>query len=427
MEVTRTNLTANRIELLVKVLAIEMSRLAQQAATHLSEHTTIQGFRPGKAPYEVVKARLGEMAILEETSRLAVNKTIDEALEKNITEDWIGQPQITIIKLAPDNDFEYKALVTLLPNVTLGIYKELGLKAKTISVTDDEVVKVIDHLSEGRVKEAAVDRAAEKDDKIVVDIAMSLDNVPLDGGQNKDTAVIIGKDYLVPGFDEHLIGLTKAEERTFNIHYPDNHFQKNIAGKEVSFKVIAKDIFSRELPKLDDDFAKTFGLETITELRTNIKTNLEAEKTEEAKYTLEHSILEAVVAKATISELPDELIDNELEVMLKELEHNVTAAGGKFTDYLVSINKPLESLKQELRPQAIERLKISLVVRAIIKAEHITVTEAEVNTELDNLRKHYGHDTKALETLNSSLYRQHIETLLLNRKVVANLLTWNSN
>lgn len=425
MQVTKNNISASRVELLVSVLAEDMMRFAKQAAAHLSEHNKIEGFRPGKAPYEVIKNRLGEMVIAEEASRLAVSKTIDQAIKENVGEDWIGQPEITITKLVPNGDFEYKALVTLIPEVKLGKYKDLALKMDPVVVEDKEINKVIDHLRESRVKESAVERSVEDGDKVVIDVDMFLDKVSVDGGQGKDVAVVMGKDYFVPGFDKNLLGLKHGDEKSFNVHYPADHHLKNLANKKVDFTVKVKDVFARELPELDNDFISAFGLKDEAELKNNIKKSLEHEKKHEIDNKTEREMLEKIINDSSFTELPEILLNNESEIMLRELEYNVTASGGKFSDYLSSLNKSVETIKQEFLPQAKERVKASLLLRAIIKAEDIKVSEEDIDKELADLRKRYENDPKAIETLSSLYYRRHIESALLNKKAIAQLIDWN--
>ncbi len=425
MNITRNNLSSNRIELLVVVSAEEMYEFGKKAVTRISEQTNIEGFRPGKASYEAVKAKVGEMAIVEEASRLAVAKTLDKALSDHVTEDWVGQPEITVVKLAPSNDFEYKAIITLVPEVTLGDYKDLGVKAEEATVTDEEVEKVVKHLQESRVKEVLVERAAKIGDKVSADISMTLDNVPLEGGQTKSAAIVLGHEYLVPGFDEKLTGIVKGEERAFQIHYPATYGQKMLADKKVDFKVKAIDVFERELPELNDEFADGFGLKKIDELRENIKKNLIDEKKAEAAHKHEHALLQKIVANSQIGEIPEALIQNETQTMLQELERNIAAQGAQLTQYLMSIGKTATELMSELRPQALERLKTSLALRAIIKAEKIEVSDEEVEAELAELSRRYEKDPKAKETISSPAYRRHTNALLLNRKVVAKLLEWN--
>lgn len=426
MTVTRNDIAASRIELIVTVSADEMRSFAEKAAARLSEQTTIEGFRPGKAPFEMVKKKVGDMAILDEASRIAVSKTIDQALKEKVSEDWVGQPEITIIKIAPDNDFEYKIMLTLLPSTTLGEYKDFGFKKELAEVSEEEITKVVDHLRETRVIETAAERESQDGDKMILDINMSLDNVPLENGQGKDLALVLGKEYVVPGFDEKVKGMKKDDERNFELMYPVDYHQKQLAGKKVSFKVKAKEVFARTLPELDEGFALGFGLKSVDELKKNIKHSLEHEKKHEADFKLEGRILEKIVSNAQFGEIPDMLVSSEVNTMLAELEQNVQNSGGVFADYLSSINKTSEQLGEEFKAQALQRVKTSLALRAIVAAEKISVDDEEIKKEIEALKKRYGHDPKAIETIESAAYRRHIESMLLNRAAITKLISWNS-
>lgn len=426
MKVQRNNLSANRVELVIEIDAEAMRDYAHKAAAKISESTAIEGFRPGKAPYDVVKARVGDMVILEEASRLAVGKSIDQAVTEHITEDWVGQPEITISKLAPDNPFEYRALVTLLPSVELGSYKELNLDPEKIEVTDEEVTKMIEQLREVRVAEAAVDRAAETNDKVIVDVNLFLDKVPVEGGQAKELAILVGKDYFVPGFDEKITGMNVGETREFFLTYPTDHNQKMLAGKKVEFTVTLKQVYSRQLPEVNDEFVSAFGLKNVEELKTNIKQSIAQEKQTEAAHAFEKKMLDQIISKATIGELPDSLVNQEAHTMLHELEHNVLRSGGNFDDYIQSIGKSKAQLMEEFKPQASDRVKAALILRAIIQKENVTVNNEEVTAEIDKLKKQYPHDQKTLESLSSPAYFRHLMNVLLNRRVLEKLADWNT-
>ena len=425
MNVTRNNISATKIELTVEVSADEMKNFSQRAATKISENTKIEGFRPGKAPYDVVLARVGEMAILEEASRIAVSKTIDQALIKEVTEEWIGQPEITITKIAPENPFEYRALITLLPSVELGAYKDFNVSLETAEATEEEVGKMIEQLRDMRATEAIADRPSQTGDKLVVDVNLFVDKVPMEGGQAKETAVILGKDYFVPGFDEHVTGMKIGDSREFFLTYPADHHQSNLAGKKVEFKVDAKQVYAREMPELNDEFAMPFGLKTLEELKTNIKKSIADEKKGEAETKLERMIIEKIIEGSTIGEIPEKLIEDETNSMMHEISHNVARSGGTFENYLQSLGKSAAQFAEELKPQAIERMKATLALRKIVALEKITVDEGRVEEELGLLKKRYANDVKAVESLSSPAYRRHLQGMLLNRAVIAKLKEWN--
>lgn len=425
MKTEKKVLPKAQIELMVELTVEEVQPYVERAAEKLSREVKIDGFRPGKAPYEILKQKIGELAIWEEAAQLAINKTIDQVLEKEITEQIVGQPQVNITKLAPGNPLEYKLTLAVLPTVKPGEYKNLKVKEEKAEVTAAEVDKVIEELRETRVKEVLVEREIKEGDKIIIDINMFLDKVPLEGGQGKDAVVVIGKNYLVPGFDKKLLGAKKGEERKFNLPYPEEHYQKNIAGKLVEFEVKIKEIYARELPPLDDQLALSFGLKHPLELKDNIKETLLKEKEEKNKQKAEREIIDKIINRSKFGELPEILINHEAEIMLGELENNILAQGGKFEDYLKSLGKSREQLKLELLPDAEKRVKSALVIREIALVEKIAVSREEVEKKAEEILKQHQGNKEIESRVRSHDYQHYLLNALTNRKVMEKLREWN--
>jgi trigger factor len=425
MKVTVNNLPKSRVELTVELTGEELSAHLGRAVEKISKEIKIDGFRPGKATYEALKTKVGEISIWEEAARLAIAKTADEAIRENASDRAVGQPEINITKLAPNNPFEYKIIISILPEVMLGAYKELKVKMDKIEVGDKEVDKMIKDLREMRVKEVVSDEPIKDSDKTIVDINIFLDQVPIEGGQGKDTAVIIGKGYVVPGFDKHLIGAKKDEEREFDLPYPADHYQKNLAGKIVQFKVKVKEVYKRELPALDDNFCTGFGMKNLDELRARIKESLTSEKAEKARQKAEIIVLDKIIDKTKFGELPDNLIMNEGETMLSELAHNLEHQGANFDDYLKSLNKTREQLKLDLLPDAVKRVKSALIIRQIAEIEKIEALEAEVEKEVAHILEHYKGDKKVEERVKSHEYHHYLHNALTNKKTMEKLAEWN--
>lgn len=332
MKVTVTALPKAQYELLIELTAEEMKPFLEKAVEKLGREIKVEGFRPGKATFEVLKNKVGEQSIWEEAGYLAINKTLDQAIRENIKEAIVGQPQVNVTKLAPGNPLEYKVVVAILPSVTLGDYKNFKIKSGKINVGEAEVEKILVDLAEMRVKETISDAPAKDGDKVVLDINMFLDKVPLEGGQGKDTTVVIGKGHVVPGFDKKLIGVRTGEEREFDLPYAADHYQKNLAGKLVQFKVKVKSVYGRELPAIDEAFAQGFGLKSLAELKENIKVTLVKEEEAKVRQKAEIQIIEKIIAQAKFGDIPELLIKNEGETMLVELEHNLEHQGAKLEE-----------------------------------------------------------------------------------------------
>lgn len=425
MKVTVATLPKAQYELLIELTAEEMKPHLERAVEKLGREIKVEGFRPGKATFEVLKNKIGELSIWEEAGYIAINKTLDQAIRENIKEDIVGQPQVNVTKLAPGNPLEYKVVVAILPSVTIGEYKNFKIKSGGIKVGEPEVEKILADLAEMRVKEAIAETPAKDGDKVVVDLNMFLDKVPLEGGQGKDTAVVIGKGYVVSGFDKKLIGAKTGEEREFDLPYPAEHHQKNIAGKLVQFKVKIKSVYSRELPAMDDSFAIGFGLKSLTELKENIKATLVKEEEAKARQKAEIKIIEKIIDGAKFGDIPELLIKNEGETMLSELEHNLEHQGAKLEDYLKSLGKTRQELLLDTMPDAVKRVKSALVIREIAVKENITASAEEIDKEIENIIKHYAGKEEVIERVRSHEYRHYLENTLTNQKVMMKLAEWN--
>lgn len=425
LKVEVKNLPKSQLELAVEMEAAELRTYLDRAVEKLSREVKIEGFRPGKATFEVLKAKIGELSIWEEAARLAIGKTADLVLSQHVAGKAVGSPEISITKLAPDNPLEYKIVVSILPEVVLGAYKGLKIKQEKAEVKDEETDKMIADLREMRARETVSDAPLGDGDKAIVDIQMFLDKVPIEGGQGKDTAVIIGRGYVVPGFDKQLAGARTGEERRFEIAYPAEHHQKNLAGKLVEFKVKISQIYRRELPPLDEKFVNAFGLKSLDELKQNIKDSLLSEKAAKARQKAEVTVLDKIIEKSKFGDLPDVLITNEGETMLSELEHNLEHQGAKFEDYLASLGKTRGELQLDLLPDAVKRVKSALIIRQIAQTEKIEATEAEVEEEVEKILKHYPGDKKIEERVKSHEYHHYLHNALTNKKTMERLAEWN--
>jgi len=425
MKVEKKDLEKSQIELNVELSLDEFKPFILKGAVRISKDVKIEGFRPGKAPYDIIKRKVGEMAILEEASRLAVNDTLGKAIKDNVEAQPVGQPKVDITKLAPDNPFSYKVVLAMLPDVKLGDYKDLKIKQKKQEVSEQELTKMLNDFKEMRAQEVAVDRAIQDTDKILLDIQMFLDKVPLEGGQNKDTAIVVGKDFIVNGFDKQLIGAKKGETREFKLPYPKDFHMKNMAGKMVEFKVTIKDVFERKLPELNDDIAKGFGVKNLAEFKENLKKSMLGQKGKEQAQASERVMLEKIIEKARFGDIPEMLIESESRNMMHELEHGVAEQGGKFEDYLTSLNKTKEQLTLDMLPEAIKRVKISLILRELAVAEKIKVEDKQINDHIADLKKTYKDNKQAMEQVDTPEYRAYITNLLTSQNVVNKLKDWN--
>jgi trigger factor len=425
MKVEKKDLGKSQIELLVELSAEEFAPYITRGAEKLSSEIKVEGFRPGKVPFEILKQKIGEMAIIEEGAQLAIMRTIDQAIKENIEGEPVGQPKVDITKIAPNNPLEYKIVIAILPEIKLGDYKNAKVKKDKVEIKESEVEKVIKDLQEMRVKEAVSEEPAGENDKLVVDIQMFLDNVPVEGGQGKDTAIIIGRDFIIHGFDKKLFGAKKDDIREFSLPYPNDYHMKNLAGKMVDFKVTVKEIFKREIPEPDDNFASAFGLKKFDELKENIKKSVTAQKEKENEQKTEKEMLDKILEKSRFGDIPEILVEHEARTMIAELEQAISSQGGKIDDYLASMGKNIDQLTLDLLPEAVKRVKLSLLIRDVSEKEKITAKGEEVEDHIKHMQSHYKNDKEILGKIDTPEYRNYVYNVLTSQKVVEKLKEWN--
>ena len=421
MQVTLEHLPKSSVALTIELSPDEVRPHLERAANRLSERKPVPGFRPGKAPYEIMRKTVGDDMIFHEALEPIVRATLPQAIQeqKLLT---VGSPNVEIIKLAPGNPLIYKATLGLLPKVTLGDYKSLMVERKPGEVTDEEVDKLVSELQASRATEKLVLREAKMDDKIELDFTAYLDKVPVEGGTSKTHPLILGSRAFVPGFEEQIVGMKGGDEREFTLRFPKDYYKKNMADRDVEFKVKVVSVFERVLPDVNDEFAKSFGnFTTLAELREHLRKNKREEKEREEKERFELAMLEKIFEVSQIEDVPDTLVNGELNKMVDELKSSISYQGMDFARYLESIKKTEEDMRKDLQPQAERRIKLSLVTRAISDAEHIEVSEMEVKKEIDDTKKLYENNADITKSLASPEYSSYVKNVLSSKKVYAHL------
>ncbi|MBI4592202.1 trigger factor [Candidatus Uhrbacteria bacterium] len=391
----------------------------EEAAKRLSEQTSIPGFRPGHASFDVVKQRLGEMKILEEALESIVRKSfISAILEENI--DTVGSPKVDVVKLAPGNDIVFTAEVTLMPRAkSLPDLSKISVAAQKPIVEDKEVDLALRDLQRMQTSEvrATAQEAVAMGDKVVISMNMKLDGVPVEGGQSPNHAVYLNEEYYIPGFKEKLEGMKEGEKKTFSLAFPKEHVQTMVAGKDVEFDVELKELFHLQPPALDDTLAIMLGMKDFEALKDVIKKNLLDEKEHETRSKEEKEMLELVAGKTQFEDIPDLLLNEEINKMILELQRAVESQGLEFDTYLKNLGKTLAQMKLDFTPQALMRVKVAIAMREIAKEQGIEATDKELDEELDRIAEGY-EDTKTKEQVYSPQYRDYMEQILKNRKVI---------
>lgn len=418
MKYTIKDLPKSTKEIRVEFPAADLKPFMESAATHLSQKVKIEGFRPGKANYEIIVGRFGEGPILEEALPKIVQKSLVEVITKENMET-MGEPSINVEKAAPGNDIVFTATVTILPRIKkLADINTLKIDAKSTDITDDEVAKVLKDLTKMQKTEIDVDRETKAGDKITVDMEMFLDKVLVEGGAVKGHHIFLDEDYFIPGLKEEVIGMKKEEKREFQLKFPAEHFQKHLAGKDIDFKVTLTDIKELKEPELNDEFAKTVGQDTLDELKKILRENLENEAKNKEKQRQEIASMEKLIENSEFDEIPDMLVTSQSQSMLQEFQHSIERQGRSFDDYLASIGKKKSDLLLDFTPDAVKRAKSSILVRAIGEQEKIQPSDAEVLEEQEKMLNMYKDDSETQERVRSEEGMRYILIVLRNRKVM---------
>lgn len=418
MQTEIKTLPKSEVEIKITLQPEEIQKDIEGATKRLSESSKISGFRPGHAPYDLVKARVGEMKIWEDALETIIRRTYSQALEENKL-TTVGQPYFSVLNLAPGNPIIYSVKTAVLPKITkLTNYRSLKIPKKEIKIEEKDVEAALKQLSRRQIKESEIENPAGSEDKVVVDMSIFLDKVPLDGGVAKGHGIYLSEEYYVPGLNEKLIGIKKGETRKFSLEFPKDHFQKNIAGKMVEFKVTATAIYKLDSPILDDSFAKSLGQETVDALRAIIGKNLEAEAEFKEKQREEIEILERLADESSFDEIPDALINTEIERMLHELAGSITAQGLEWNKYLESIKKTVPQLKLDFSARALKRVKIALIIREIAQKENIEADDAQVSLEIEQATNDYKDNADAQKAIRSEEYSEEARTVSRNKKTI---------
>ena len=418
MKINSKKLEKGRAEIFVELSAEEVAPYMRNAARRLSEKSKIKGFRPGKAPYEIIKQNFGDAGILNEALDEIIRTTYIEAINKEKL-NIIGAPQIDILKSAPNNPLSYKMVVDLMPKVVLGDIGKITVKKQEVKIEDEKVEQTIKHLSENYQKERLVRRPVQDKDLAEIDLRLFVDNVPIEGGTANGHKVIIGEPYYIPDFDKKLIGMKADDKKEFEVNFPKEHYNKNLAGKTVKCKVKIKSVFERELPKIDDYFAKTLGkFKDLADLKKQIKENLFKERGLKEKTRQELEILDEIIKISTFDEIPESLVKEEVKKMIVELQGDLTNQGIKFDDYISHLKKTAEELQKDFLPQAEKRVKTALAMSEYAYKNRMAIDEKKVGDEIKKMLAQYPDNYETQKKIKSENYKNYLRNIMLNKEVM---------
>lgn len=417
-EITFKKLPGSQVKFEVTVPADEVLFFRERAAQALAERLEIDGFRKGKAPYDVVKQYAGSARIFEEAAYVAIEKKYQSVVAERKLRA-LGQPKVEILKIAEGNPLVFSITIAVYPEVELPDYKSIAKQCekerKSVEVKDEEIEKAVDFIRNSRRKEAPVDRPAQKGDLAEVDFEIRSGGVKIEGGESKNHPIVLGEGKFIPGFENGILGMRSGEEKIFSISVPADYAKESLRGRELEVKAKVNAVYELILPELTDDFAKTSGnFETIQGFKDNVRDSLKMEKEAEEKERM-RNLVAGKIADAAKMEVADILIDQEINKIISELAQNIQSHGADFDSYLAHIKKTKDDLKKDFREQAERRVRISLALSEIAQKEEIKLNESDVQKRTEEMLAHsHMEDAKNIDT---NLLRNYVSGIMRNEKV----------
>ncbi len=417
-----TKLPKSQIEIKTSIPWPEWQKFLDRAYEKMSKDLKIHGFRPGKAPRNMIEERIGKRNILEEAAGMAIEKDYPKiAAEQKL--DVIGQPKAEITKIAEGNNLEYKITTAIMPEVKMADYKKevskinKEYKSKEIKVEDKEIDRELERLANSRVKLITVNREAGLGDSVMINFQVLRDGVPIENGTSKNHPLVLGKGVFISGFEENIIGMKENEEKKFELTFPENYHEKNLAGKPATFSVKINLIQERQVPEINDDFAKSLGkFENLDALKKNMSDGIKMEKEKNASEKRQAEIIDKLTEKSEI-DIPEILTRSELHKMIEEFSLQIESMGMKLDDYLKKLNKTVDDLEKEWEPQAEKRVKAAMVLEQIGKNREIEIPSDKIEEEM-NKTLQYCKNVKNLENnINTRNLYDYTKDVLMNEEV----------
>ncbi|OGD62380.1 trigger factor [Candidatus Berkelbacteria bacterium RIFOXYA2_FULL_43_10] len=384
MNIKKENLGKNKIKLTISLEPRELAGYFRKSFDRLSKEVKLDGFREGKAPYKLVEAKIGHNRLLGDGVDMAANESFRVAIEQEKLMP-LSPPKVEIKKIPGysldeteiADDLIFEAEFEIMPEIKLGDYKKIKVKVPEKRKSDEsDVEKILLHLRRQKATFKEIERGAKTGDRIEINYEGTLKGVKLDKLYSKNHPLILGEGNLIPGFEDQISGLKMGESKEFEITFPKDYHDKDVADKKVKFKVTLADAKEVVLPECNNVFAKEFGQETVAKLEKSIAKSLEQEIEVEHKNMIDNMVVEKVLPLLTI-DVPEILVWQESERMLETFKNQIESRGMNFEKYLTNMKKDIETIKNEMKPQAEKNVKIGLMLGKVIEAENIDPKDKE--------------------------------------------------
>ena len=422
MNITITPAPRSALNVRVEVPPEKLAAAIGEAVRHLSQRNKVPGFRPGKAPRGVMEAVLGKGAVLEEAMDHLVQRAYRDALlEQDILP--LTQAEVNVEQGEEGKPVIFTATVQVRPEVKLGDYRGFNFKPEIETIDEPKVEKVVEELRDQNASLAPVeDRGARNGDYAVIGYTGTRDGVAFEGGSAERMPLILGEERLIPGFEANIVGLKAGEKTAFDITFPEDYPEATLAGRVARFEVELRELREKILPAFDDDFARSIGsFADLAALKVEVKARLERNALDRARHEFADKIIEYATANATL-ELPDVLVDQEVEIMHDELRGSLARQGIEEASYLKVTGKTEADLHADFRPRSEKRVKVLLVLSKVAEAEGLEVADRDVEDEVRRARERYGNDKRTIAYFESERGRSFIRSSLRRSRLVEKLV-----
>ena len=381
-------LEGNKAKLTIKIDADVFEKAIQEAYRKTGSRYTVQGFRKGKTPRKIIETYYGAGVFYEDAFDAVWGEAYDAAVEEHKLIP-VDQPSLDINSIGKDG-VEFTATVQLQPDVTLGAYKGLSVPKTNTEVTDADVDKALEDEREKQARFTDVERPAENGDRLLLDYSGSVDGEKFDGGTAEDQTLVLGSGAFIPGFEEQLVGTKAGEQKDITVTFPAEYHAENLAGKEAVFACNVKAVQVKELPEIDDDLiADISEFDTVADWKADKKAKMIEEKQKAAAVARENAAIDAACANATV-DIPAVMIDRQVDYMVRDLEYRLSGSGLDMNTYCQYLGTTVDEMKKNFRPDAEHRVKMQLVIEAIVKAENLSASDEDMQAEIERYAEENG-------------------------------------
>ena len=380
-------------EITIKVEGKEWEKAMEEAFTKANSKVTIDGFRKGKAPKNVFLKKYGEEALYFDAADIVLGDAYDKMLKKNKGAEIVAQPDIQVKNIS-STGVEFLFILTLKPEVKIKKYKGLGVKKETVKVTKKDIEKTIDEMRSRYAENVTKDGSVAEGDTAIIDFEGFKDGVAFPGGKGEDYSLKIGSNTFIPGFEDQVIGMKTGETKDIKLTFPKDYHSEDLKGQKVTFKVTVKEIKETVIPELDKDFFADLNMEGVDSKETlekEVKKMITDHKNMDAENKFIDDLIDAAIEQTEV-DIPDVMIHDETDRILRQYEENLKMQGLNLAQFYQFTNSSEKDLREQMKEEAIKRVKSRLLLEEIAKLEDIKITDKEAEKEADELAKKYQMD-----------------------------------